>query len=215
MKVALFFPVSFIGICAIALCTCTPKTNKASFTQPLRDYLKVRGEICLGKPHWPIDILPNEIAAGSRDALQLPELARLGLVNEAELEAKPEGADTAASIPVKHYQLTEQGQQYYWSAEARTQASGGKARYSEGDMCVAKLDLDSVVDWQPTLKTNGRETALVHYTYTVDAAKWLDDDGVKREFPMMARILAGAQHMQMEENFVLTDTGWVARELAN
>lgn len=61
----------------------------------LHAYLAKRGDLCLAKNTWPIDLTQHEIDSGARNALQLPVLERLGL---ASWELHGSGANRQAVV---------------------------------------------------------------------------------------------------------------------
>ena len=48
------------------------------FTRAMNTYLEKRGDLCLAKSSWPIDVTQHEIDIGARNAVQMPVLERLG-----------------------------------------------------------------------------------------------------------------------------------------
>ena len=205
--------IGLYTLCLIALGACTPAANRENFTQGMNAYLAKRGDLCLAKYDWPVDVTPAEFAAGSRNAVQMPVLQKLGLVDvfEASVEAKTDKA--VVPTKVKRYQLTESGKKYYLTRELRTLASDGSKTVHQGDFCVAKLSLDKIVAWDPPTNDSARRETVVTYTYTVEAAPWLQDPGAKRVFPMVDRVVQGARVAQLQEAFALTKDGWVAKDL--
>jgi hypothetical protein len=208
--------ICFYTLCLIALCACTPDASRENFTQGMNDYLAKRGNLCLAKSNWPIDVTPAEFAAGARNAVQMPVLQKLGLVSVSEAFVETKADNATAATKVKRYQLTESGKKYYLMRdELGTLASDGSKTSHQGDFCVAKLSLDKIVAWDPPTNDNARKETVVTYTYTVKAAPWLQDPDAKRVFPMVDRVVQGARVAQLQEAFALTKDGWVAKDLLN
>ncbi len=80
--------------------------NETTFTLGMKAYLERRGSLCVGKTTWPIDVTRSEAVTGSRDALQMPVLERLGLVFGQEAVVKTD----AVEREVRRYTLTSLGQ---------------------------------------------------------------------------------------------------------
>lgn len=206
-----------IGLIASALvlnalsgCARSPAPSSDQFAAALKDYLAQRGDLCLAKTDWPIDLTQHEIDTGARNALQLPVLERLGLASStvAEVDVQDDQA-VSHRMKVRRYALTEAGRQFYLTRERATPGGG---RQTVGDFCAARLSLDRVVHWE--LAGEGRDRlATVSYTYQVKAAPWTADAEVQRVFPVVAQVIRGAGSAQLQERFRPTATGWVAVDL--
>lgn len=173
-------------------------------------YLAQRGDLCLAKAQWPIDVTEREIRAGARNALQMPVLERLGLASStvAEVDVKDDN-EVSHHMKVRRYALTESGKQFYVMRE-QLRPDGGKE--TRGDFCAARLSLDKVVHWE--LGGEGKERhAIVSYTYQVKAAPWTGDAELQKVFPVVAQVIRGAGSAQLQETFKKTGTGWVAVDL--
>ena len=202
-------------ISIIALCACTPEANRENLTQSMNDYLSQRGNLCLGKQNWPVDVTSADFAAGTRDAVQMPVLQKLGLVSVSDIPVKMKNGNKTSVINVKRYQLTADGKKYYLMRESPAAASGNGKHAPQGDLCVAQLTLDKIVAWDPPASVNNHKETVVSFTYNVKAADWLRDPDAKRVFPMVDRVVQGAHVAQLQEAFVLSKTGWVAKDWQN
>ena len=181
----------------------------ANFARGLRDYLRVRGDLCLGlsEDQWPIDVWPGSAAVHDRNALQLPVLQKLGLVAASDAVVDKATVTGVSRVPVRRYRLTDAGRT---ALVKRPGLAGGPGVV---DLCAAKLSLDKVASWELTGHGGDQRGALVHYTYNVEAAPWTRDPDARRVFPMVDRVIRGAGSAQLEEGFTLTANGWVANEL--
>ncbi len=70
---------------AALLAGCTPPArvtdaSEGNFVQALHAYLDKRGDLCVNRSTWPVDVTSEEAEQGSRNSMQLPVLERLGLV---------------------------------------------------------------------------------------------------------------------------------------
>ena len=196
----------------LAGCSRSSSADADTFATAVRSYLDKRGDLCLAKNTWPIDVTQHEIDVGARNALQMPVLERLGLVSSSVAEIDVDDEGTMHHMKVRRYALTESGRKYY-IVRAQAGAKAG-AQATQGDFCAAKLSLDKVVGWD-LQRSNDKEArhAVVTYTYKVDAAPWTQDAELQKVFPMVAGIVRGAGTAKLQEAFTQTDAGWVAVDL--
>jgi hypothetical protein len=195
----------------IALVTCRPKVDpdRAAFEGGLQAYLARRGDLCVGRPRWPIDVPVG--TEGTNDAIQLPVLEQLGLVTSTDIELRVDGA--ATPFHARRYRLTSAGHRLYLDRDTRLPASPDDARAPQrADLCFAKLTLDKVTHWE-IQKEGPATTALVSYTYHADAPAVARDSRFGQVFPAVARLLAGERKAELIEGFTLTPSGWTANEL--
>jgi hypothetical protein len=183
---------------------CARKNDSArAFTDGMKAYLAKRGDLCIGRSAWPVDVDAHETTAQSRDVVQLPVLDKLGLVESSRVTV-----DSMGMVDAKRYRLTARGRAFYLDRATRRPA----AEPGEGaDFCVARISLDKVVRWVVSERDAG--SAEVAYTYLVDAPDWARDPDFLRAFPAVARVLGGARHAELTEGFTLTKDGWIANEL--
>ncbi len=198
---------------ALAACHKTPHADQhtasaETFRSGMVAYLKARGDLCLGKTEFPIDVSQAEFQKGSRDALQMPALEHLGIVSSIQAVGTRDTEDGPVAVDVRRYNLTDAGRRYYLSREVTGQQTSDGKPVFRSDLCVAKLSLDKIVGWQVT-----GSSATVTYTYHVDAAPWTQNSEITQVFPMVARVVTGAGSNQLKEGFTLTPAGWVANEL--
>jgi len=199
--------IFFLALTLTGLAACGGRTeaNRDSFTAAVNVYLDKRGDLCLGKYDWPIEVSAQEIQAGGRNAVQLPVLEKLGVVRSTALSADDHPQQGAAPLVVRRYELTETGKKYYLTREA------GGTHAHPADFCAAKLSLDKIIGWE-IHKIGAQSEAVVTYTYRVDAAPWAQDADAQRVFPTVARVLSGAGKAQLREAFTLTGDGWAAKD---
>lgn len=173
-----------------------------SLQPAVRKYLKERGDFCLGKFEWPIPVSDADRNRGTNDSLQMPVLEKLGLVSASDAPGDP---------TIKQYSLTDQGKKYFLPRKTVTVNAAGQKIEHAGDLCPAHLQLDKVVSWAKPSVTDGQTEVTVTYTYKVSrAAGWAQDPGVRKVFPMIARILDNAGTQRLEQLFVWTGKGWTA-----
>lgn len=189
-----------------------PAVTRQSLESGLEEYLHRRGDLCVDRPSWPIDVTELDRLQGSRDARQLPVLARLGVVEGHVVSVRPKDDRGAAPTKVTRYQLTELGRRSFIDRRTR-KAVDPNDEDAEPDFCVAKLSLAQIVSWDLQPNDKAPTGATVSYTYEVDAPAWMRDPEAERVFPAVARVLAGAGKATLTEGFTLTSGGWVANEL--
>jgi hypothetical protein len=193
-------------VVAVSACGERSEANRESFTRAMTHYLDQRGDLCLAKYDWPIDVSAQDFKVGSRDAVQMPVLEKLGLVSSADATAaKPQEDAPPLVVAVRRYQLTETGKKYYLSRRVSEQKQ-------VSDFCAARLKLDQVVSWELNKHGNAPNEATVTYTYRVDAAPWTSDADARRVFPAVTRVIEGAGKAQLREGFTLTRDGWRAKD---
>ncbi len=209
MKPSLWMTIAALVL--LGACAKKSGATRANFEEGLRAYLERRGDLCIGKATWPIDVWPRDVTAGTRDALQMPVFERLGLVRSSDVAIEVPTDDGTVPVEVKRYELTEAGLRDYRSHEIGVNAAGEKV--ASGDFCVAKLSLSKVVRWElvpSTAPGDGRPRAVVAYTYEVAADPWTRNPEVARVLPAVARVVSGARSAELKEAFTLTADGWVA-----
>jgi hypothetical protein len=197
------------GLAVAAACRTKSDPTRAAFERGLQAYLARRGDLCVGRPRWPVDVPAG--AEGTADAVQLPVLEQLGLVKSAVINVRVDGA--ATPFQARRYRLTSAGHQLYLDRDTRLPAAPDDTRAPErADLCFAKLTLDKVTRWE-IQKEGPAPTALVSYTYHADAPAVARDPRFASVFPAVARVLAGDGKAELVEGFTLTSSGWTANEL--
>jgi hypothetical protein len=183
--------------------------TRAAFERGLEAYLARRGDLCVGRPRWPIDVPVD--AQGTADAIQLPVLEQVGLAKSTIIEQRVDGA--ATPFHARRYRLTSAGYRVYLDRDTGQPASPEDARAPErADLCFARVTLDKVTRWE-LQKEGPVPTALVSYTYHAAAPAVARDPRFAHAFPAVARLLAGDGKAELVEGFTLTSSGWTANEL--
>jgi len=206
----------FLLACALTVAAaCRAKVEskidptRAAFERGLQAYLARRGNLCVGRPRWPIDVPAG--TEGTADTVQLPVLEQLGLVTSTVIQVRVGG--TATPFQARRYRLTSAGRRLYLDRDTGQPTAPDDARAPErADLCFATLTLDQVARWE-IQKEGPATTALVSYTYHADAPAVARDPRLGRVFPAVARLLAGDGKAELVEGFTLTSSGWTANEL--
>jgi hypothetical protein len=169
----------------------------------LSKYLAQRGDVCVGKFDWPIDVAPGDAEAGSRDAVQLPVLQQLGLVESVDgMVTRINAEGVSQEVPVQRYSLTEAGKKFYLKRETTTVSPTGEKIERQGDFCVGKLSLAKLVAWDAATET-------ASYTYKFATAPWMREASAQQAFPMIAYIMKGEGQLQMKQRLRLDHGRWV------
>ncbi|MGC4062470.1 MAG: hypothetical protein QM749_17140 [Aquabacterium sp.] len=172
-------------------------------------YLQQRGDLCLGKFDWPVDVKASDVTLPTRDAVQMPVLESVGLVSSSASTvamAKDDGTET--QVPATRYELTRVGKMFYLNREI--QSAVGSHEVHHADLCAGKLSLDKVVSWTQTSSATGQQEATASYTYTFAPAQWTRFPQVLKVFPMIDRVEQGQRSLRMTQRFQLVDGAWLA-----
>jgi hypothetical protein len=176
--------------------------TERELTGAVTHYLSDHGDLCVGKFAWPRVVTPQDQAARTNDAVQLPVLERLGLVESTEISAP--AAETARS-----YSLTPKGRRYYTQKKRITLGAHDQPVEHDNDLCVARLSLDKVVKWSPPETMHGHPETVVRYTYHVKSADWMADPQARQVFPVVDRIIRNQDNMLMSVTVELQDGRWL------
>jgi hypothetical protein len=203
-------------LAGVSLGGCGKKTDPSrdNFERGMRTYLEHRGELCIGKSSWPIEVTASDVKMRTRDAVQMPVFEKMGLVKSTDLIVDtPSDDGPPHAVEVKRYELTEAGRSNWREHELGVNPAG--QTISAGDFCVARFSLGKVVRWDVTKPTAATDPAhaIVSYTYVVDSPAWTKDPEVQRVLPAVARFVNGSGGAELEQPFTLTPDGWVADQL--
>lgn len=196
------------GLCIFAACAPAAEPVPAGLRAALEKFLQEKGNLCLGKFDWPIEVSERDASLGTRDAMQMPVLEKLGVVSSTLVEKREEGADRTFTVML--YELTAKGKKFYLARDTASAGADGKAVVHHGDFCAGKLSLDRIISWSTPLGEAAVKQATVAYTYRVAAADWARKPEAQKVFPMVERIVKGEGRLQLDQLFQLTEAGWVA-----
>jgi hypothetical protein len=131
MKHILFSASVFVLLTACSNGSSVKEANEANFTKALNDYLAKRGDLCLAKTEWPVNVTRQEAASvTTRNAVQMPVLEKLGLVTSTTATIEQEGEDGKTRTPGRRYTLTEEGKRYYLPRAAQKPGNWQRQRGS-------------------------------------------------------------------------------------
>lgn len=213
-KTALLLVLSTLA-CACSLASAatdnTDPTRKA-LTTALKSFLAQRGEVCVAKYDWPIDVSARDVAAETRDAVQMPVMEQQGLVKSSagyvvyKTEGKPE-----ENVPTTRYELTELGRSFYKARETVSHPHTGQNLAHHADLCAGHLDLDTIVQADVPVGADGAmHTASVSYLYRFTPEAWVKNDQIRRVFPMLDTLIKGQGTRPMTQQFHFDGHAWVA-----
>jgi len=185
--------------------------NRSAITIALRDYLAKQGNFCLGKFDWPIDVSERDVQMGTRDAVQMPVLEKLGLVVSSEASViRGTSATEEEIVLVRRYALTKAGEKFYLKREAVRTTADGEKTVHYGDFCAAKVSLNRLIRWDEPTIVGGYQEIAATYTYKITPAGWAHDEEIRRVFPMIDRIIRGERTLQLQQRFRFVGKSWVA-----
>ncbi|HEX4242113.1 MAG TPA: hypothetical protein VHZ53_11935 [Steroidobacteraceae bacterium] len=203
--------IAALALAGHAKAASAPLTQKA-LRPAIESYLKEKGNFCLNKYDWPIEVQDGDRPNGTRDAIQMPALEKVGLVTASRGEPG-----------LTRYELTKEGRKYYRTQKIVIHRPGDQSVEHSGDLCAAKLVLDRVVSWDAPRETSAAQSAaapqsadhdtqvIVRYTYkVVSAPDWTRDPEVAKAFPMMRRIFDGAGSQELEQSVTWSGRRWEA-----
>jgi DNA-binding PadR family transcriptional regulator len=179
----------------------TAQASQNEMIRAVNQYLADHGDLCVGKFTWPRIVTPEDRQAKTNDAVQLPVLERLGLVESTEVAATDESS--------KVYSLTAKGRKYYLQKRRITLGAHDRPTAHDADLCVGRLSLDKVVKWSPPEQLNGHLETVVRYTYHIKSAEWMDDPQARQVFPVIDRIIRHEDHMLMSVTVRFQDGKWL------
>jgi len=201
----------------------TAEPSESELTRAVTHYLSDHGDLCVGKFTWPRVVSQQDQLARTNDAVQLPVLERLGLVESTEISA-PAAADATTNAAVqglqsgstvataetaRRYSLTAKGRRFYLQKKRTTLGVHDQPVEHDQDLCVARLKLDKVVKWSPPEQVHGHPETVVRYTYHVKAADWMADPEARQVFPVVDRIIRGAGNVLMTATLQAQNDTWV------
>jgi len=187
------------GVLALAGCALPGETTEGTLRPAMEKFLADRGDLCLGKYDWPIEVSERDFQAGTRDAVQMPVLEKAGIV-----------ASSMETGKKTRYDLTETGRKFYIDRETTHVTADGVKTVHHGDFCAGKLSLDTIIRFDEPRTVGDHLETTVTYTYHMTAAPWARDPDVQRVFPMVARVVNGEGTMQLRQTLRSTGKGWVA-----
>src|SRR6202167_3583727 len=179
----------------------TDQPGERELTRAVTQYLSDHGDLCVGKFAWPRVVTQQDQRAHTNDAVQLPVLEHLGLVESTEISAP--AAETA-----RRYSRTAKGQRYYLQKKRITLGAHDQPVEHDKDLCVARLSLDKVVKWSPPEQVRGHFETVVRYTYHVKSVDWMADPQPRQAFPVVDRIIRNQGNMLMSVTVEQQDGKW-------
>jgi hypothetical protein len=201
----------------------TAQPSESELTRAVAHYLSDHGDLCVGKFTWPRVVTQQDQLTHTNDAVQLPVLERLGLVESTEIAApvaadattnaavlgSQSGSTAATAETARRYSLTAKGRRFYLQKKRTTLGVHDQPVEHDQDLCVARLKLDRVVKWSPPEQVHGHSETVVRYTYHVKSADWMADPEARKVFPVVDRIIRGAGNVLMTATLQAQNDTWV------
>lgn len=213
MKTKHFLAAGLLCISNAAFCTNATAPNHQALADALGKHLAQRGNVCLAKYDWPIDVSAPDFEMGTRDAVQMPVLEKLGLVVSSDGTVSRMNGEDEIEVQAKRYTLTDAGKKFYLKTEISSTTPSGKKIEHHGDFCAGKLSLDKLVRWDKPTAVGGSRETTVTYTYKFAAAEWTLDPEIQKAFPMVNRLLKGERTLELQQRFRLSNKSWLAVNL--
>ncbi len=210
--IAVAAALAMLGLGSSAVSAAEPEApSAAELTQALREFLSQRGDICLSKYDWPIEVSARDVATGTRNAVQLPVMERQGLVESENGFVVFKDGDKEEKVPARRYRLTDLGKRSYKARETRSRARDGGEVTHHGDLCAGRIVLSEWV-WirVPAVPGGGRDTAIASYRYRYQPEPWVDNEAIRRVFPMIDQVIKGQGSLEMMQRFHFDGVNWVA-----
>jgi hypothetical protein len=179
----------------------TSHLDRTAVSDAVVRYLAQRGDLCLGKFDWPVDVSALDFEAKTRDALQMPVLEKLGLVVSIDGSTTYKSGDKEEVVPVKRYLLTDNGRKFYLPRDTTSRGPGAAMVTHHADFCAGHLYLKDIVRWETPIDSAGETQTTVTYTYKFKPAPWALDPAARKVFPMVDRIIKGQGTLRLEQRF--------------
>jgi hypothetical protein len=201
------FVVSFGAFFFLIGCNNMKKPSNANFTIAINQYLAKRDDACssLGQT-LPVNVTIPEQKDQYGIGPQLAALEEAGLVRSINTTAAVHGMLEALQgsrppQPVRRYELTDQGKQYY----RQVPAPFGQ----NGIFCYGQETVDSIIKWTEPGTMEGATISEVTYTYKIaNLAPWARRPDVQQVFPDLRQTLNGASKANEIVGLQLTNKGW-------
>lgn len=201
--------ISFSAI-LLSGCNNAQRPNDSNFTKAINQYLGKHGDICssLGQT-LPIDVTVPQQKDQYGIGPQLAALEEAGLAHSTNTTAVVHRMldalrGSTPPQPVKRYELTDQGKQYY----RQIPSTFGH----NGIFCYGRKTVGSIVKW--TKPTTGEDSqSEVTYTYKIaDLAPWAERPDVQQAFPDLRQTVNGVSKANEIAGLQLTNNGWEVPE---
>src|ERR1700742_1134722 len=109
----------------------TVQVKPEEMTRAVESFLVDHGDLCMAMYTWPRDITAQDQQENNHEAVQLPVLEQLGLVQSVEIPAPV--------APTKRYSLTTKGRELYLQKKRTTLNVHTQPEVHDADFCVAHL----------------------------------------------------------------------------
>jgi hypothetical protein len=209
---------------ALPLSACAPAGTddlpKDVATKIVANRLVTRGKLCLWGPSvWPLDISKATLASDSskrpKILRQLEALQKVGLVESHDGVAWELQGDkyVTSNEAVVRYSVTDFGRHFL--RVLPSSAAEKTVGIEHGDLCYAKMALDSVNDVSLPRNADQYRVATVSFTYkTPIVVPWVKDPAIVQAYPSTAKALDGSEKTSAQMPLVKVKEQWQVFEPA-
>lgn len=204
---------------ALLLVGCSSKTDpsESNFNKAISAYLEKKGQLCVARERWPVDLtageIRNELPQYPGQPSRMAALERAGLVASSQQEVpvknwfgKSDGKQT-----VTRYVLTEKGKSFFKPNESR-----GDDSQVSGELCYGRKAVDKIVKWDEPISFQGYQETSVKYQYRIeDLAGWAKDEKLQALYPAIKSSIEHAGSELQSHGVHLTNLGWEANGIDN
>jgi len=187
--------------------------NRANLGQALQAFLAQRGDICLAKYDWPIDVSARDDAARTSNALQMPVLEHQGLVTgrDGYVDYRDDETGQVERVPTRRYELTALGRKFFKQRDSAGHGPDGHVVVHHGDLCAGRLELAAITRIaEPQVAPGQPRTASVSYRYRFTAAPWAATATTRAVFPMIDLLIRKQDSLEMTHRLHFDGQRWVA-----
>ena len=195
--------------CLLGGCSNVKDANKSNFKTAAQDFLDTQYPYSYIMVNFPYR--SDKISIRNTAGL-LHEMARLGLVEETEVERRNVsslGSGEKVKI-IYSYELVAAGAEFY-----KPDADKNLKGEDFGAFCFGKANVVKIINFTEPTDYLGVKVAQVTYAYTVtDIPEWAkDEELLKLDSQLKEDVQSAAMPLEKTETFVLTDKGWVHEQL--
>jgi voltage-gated potassium channel Kch len=197
------FLIAIVSVVALTACNNSDKPSEDNFRKVINEYFAKHGKVCtsIGR-QFPIDVSESELKTRSGTATQMATLEAAGLVHSSNTIATIPGIMApTAPIPVRRYELTEEGKKYF-------QQLPGNLGQTTG-FCYGEKTVDSIVKWTEPMTMGSYSQTEVTYTYKIkNLASWAERSDVQRAFWDIGTTVDGTSKSNQIVGLQLMNHGW-------
>lgn len=210
MKLKYFSSLLCIGTLALTGCDDPKKPSESNFKTAAQQYLDTVYPACYIKANFPYKT--DGFAFNNLPEI-LHAMAGKGLLTEQELSRKHIDASwgsNARDVVVNSYDLTEEGQKYYKSDDAKTLKGE-----NIGGFCFGKATVTDISNFTEPSDAMGQKISRVSFTYKVsEIPDWAKSPEIMNADRQLQKdVSSGSEGVKVTNVFLLTNNGWIHERL--